>query len=184
MRPLIVLISLLLVLSGCRKYEDGFAIYKIRKGNHYSTRGVSFLEHDHLSFSAIFNESAVYQSVDPINQQDINKLYGFSECNDLHQDNSARFGWRYLGGVIEIHAYVYNDGVRISEYMGDVGIGSTHNYSIAIVNDHYDFTLDGHTISVPRTASCNTGFYYKLYPYFGGDESAPHDITIKIKENF
>lgn len=27
-----------------------------------------------------------------------------------------------------------------------------------------------------------TGIRYKLYPYFGGNQKAPHDIQINIKE--
>jgi len=33
-----------------------------------------------------------------------------------------------------------------------------------------------------RASSTATAVGYKLYPYFGGDEAAPHDINIWIKE--
>ena len=36
--------------------------------------------------------------------------------------------------------------------------------------------------SLPRTSATSKAEGYKLYPYFGGDESAPHDIFIYIKE--
>ncbi|MEO5783498.1 MAG: hypothetical protein ABIQ07_09520 [Ginsengibacter sp.] len=36
--------------------------------------------------------------------------------------------------------------------------------------------------SLPRTSTTAKAIGYKLYPYFGGDETAPHEIDIWIKE--
>jgi hypothetical protein len=41
--------------------------------------------------------------------------------------------------------------------------------------------VNGKTLFLPRHCS-GTYRRYRLYPYFGGDEVAPHDITIKITE--
>lgn len=54
------------------------------------------------------------------------------------------------------------------------------NYSIKIEANKYIFAVDGTTIEMPRFSTSPNG--YKLYPYFGGDEVAPHEIKIRIKE--
>jgi hypothetical protein len=46
----------------------------------------------------------------------------------------------------------------------------------------YVFTVNGNPVNIPRSSTTTTGRGYKLYPYFGGDELAPHNVTIKIKE--
>ncbi len=173
----------LLLLIGCTKHKNGFNIYTIQEGEHSSGFRVHSLRSDNLSFKCRFNSTAIYQTQDPINQLDINKLYGFSDCNDQHQENSARFGWRWLNNSIEIHAYVYNNGVRSTQYMKSVNIDETHQYSIKIDGDSYIFTIDGEIVVMNRTNNCTTGLYYKLFPYFGGDEVAPHDISIWINED-
>ena len=107
---------------------------------------------------------------------------GFSECNDQHQTNSARFGWRWLDGALEIHTYVYNEGVRTSVMLGSVELGEEYTYSIELRRNDYVFKVDGmDAVVVPRTNRCNRGLYYLLFPYFGGEEVAPHDMVIKIK---
>ncbi|MEY4702167.1 MAG: hypothetical protein RIR96_64, partial [Bacteroidota bacterium] len=37
-------------------------------------------------------------------------------------------------------------------------------------------------VSIPRTATGSVANGYQLYPYFGGDETAPQLITIRIKD--
>jgi len=185
MRLFVFILILLGLFSSCKKeYANGFIKYTIKKGHHRSTSEMDFLRTGNLVFKCKFDESAVYTSIDPVNQYDINKLYGFSECSDHHQKNSARFGWRWLNGKLEILAYVYNDGNFSSQKIGDVEIGEVYDYSIIILEEQYAFRLNNTQIYMPRTNDCNVGLYYKLYPYFGGDEKAPHDIRIYIKEDY
>jgi hypothetical protein len=179
---LAVAFLLSLLFSSCTKFENGFEVYKIEQGEHSSNHLVRTLAHDYLMFNCTFNQSAKYTTVDPVNQGDINKLMGFADCNDSHQKNSARFGWRWFNGELQIHAYVYNDGVRSSEFIRAVGIGSNHSYKIQMTSDTYEFTVDNTTVSMPRTNDCEFGVYYMLFPYFGGDEVAPQDITILVDE--
>jgi hypothetical protein len=63
-----------------------------------------------------------------------------------------------------------------------IAIGTEINCSIKIDGNKYVFTINGTAFNMPRASNTSTGKGYKLYPYFGGDELAPHDITIKIKE--
>jgi hypothetical protein len=66
--------------------------------------------------------------------------------------------------------------------IGDYPINSEWRCEIQVKNSQYSFSVNGNSISLPRTSSTPSAIGYQLYPYFGGDETAPHDIKIKIKE--
>lgn len=173
---------LVLVLTGCEPtLEHPFDRYTINKGKHYATYKAEMLQADFMTFQATFDESAEYVSSSEENQHDINKLFGFADCNAHHHDNSARFGWRWLNGQIDILAYCYVDGERVVEEIGQTMPNTTNNYEIRLTDAHYIFTLDDKTIEIDRSKPCDIGAYYLLYPYFGGDDTAPHDISIYIR---
>lgn len=183
MRVLILTFFILISLVSCNNINfDGYTNYTIREGKHRSTIKIDFLKKDILSFKVKFDESVKYHTKDPINQFDINKLYGFSDCSDNHQKNSARFGWRWLDNKIQIFYYVYRNGDRVYGKLGSVNINEVNEYHIMLTDSTYIFGLNGKNFNVNRGVKCNIGLYYKLYPYFGGDETAPHDIKILIKE--
>jgi hypothetical protein len=54
-------------------------------------------------------------------------------------------------------------------------------YEIIFTDTEYIFHVDNSTVSLPRHCSDDASGY-KLYPYFGGDEAAPHEITIEIED--
>jgi len=187
MKWVIAILGLVLIMGffiGCKKETvNGYKVYKIKEGQHRSSVCIKTLAHHTLMFEAIFDGSAVYTTSDPVNQHDINKLYGFSECNQRHHKNSARFGWRWLNGNLEIHAYVYNDGERSSQFITNVSLNKSYKYSIEMYDDYYVFRVDNESIKMTRTNNCDTGLFYMLFPYFGGDEKAPHEIKIQIRED-
>ncbi len=152
--------------------------FLIHKGQHDSGTHYQFGMGDTLSFTGRFDQSAKYATSTPSNQWDINKLMGFSDCGDAHHKNSARFGWRWVNGELEIHAYVYVNSVRKSEYIQSVRLDQNYNYQISVDRDHYVFQIGSKTVRMPRGCSSGRHMKYRLYPYFGGDETAPHDISI------
>lgn len=85
-----------------------------------------------LKFNVKFYSSAIYTTVAPGNQYDINKLYGFSDNNADHHQFSARFGWRWSAGALQLFGYVYNEGVRRSKELGTITIGSENFCSIKV----------------------------------------------------
>jgi hypothetical protein len=123
----------------------------------------------------------MYTLANSANQADINKLYGVSDCGTEHHTNSARFGWRWLNGQLEIHAYTYQNKKRNTAYIGTVALGKPSIFEIKIEDNRYTFSLNDKKVVMERNCT-GTGEGYQLYPYFGGDEVAPHDITISIKE--
>jgi hypothetical protein len=162
---------------------SAFIKYTIAAGGHYCDKNVyQPASIRRLQFVARFDSSAVYTSGAVNNQYDINKLYGFSDNNMHHHVNSARFGWRWNDDALRIFAYVYNDEQVITRELGVVLIGADMVCSITVDGDAYIFELDGRKVSLPRTSKTASAEGYRLYPYFGGDETAPHNIQIAIKE--
>lgn len=197
MKTTICLSGLLLILFSCTKENDSFrkaspgtpktttqfTKYTIRQGQN-SSDGNNFLptSYSELKFIAKFDSTAIYSTVLDYNQLDINKLYGFSDNNSGHQQFSARFGWRWSDNALRLFGYVYNNGIRDSKELGTVTIGAEINCSIKVTPKHYVFTMNGAIDSLPRASTSVKASGYKLYPYFGGDEPAPHNIYIWIKD--
>lgn len=157
-------------------------IYNIQQGAHHSdSNPFKQVQVEHLRFAVTFDSTAIYSTIDPANQGDINKLYGLSDCGSDHHTNSARFGWRWYNGKLELHAYAYLNKVRKSVYIGNATLGEAMVCEIKLEEGQYIFTAGGKTVSLPR--ACNgIGAGYQLYPYFGGDETAPHRISIAIED--
>ncbi|MBL3658301.1 hypothetical protein [Fulvivirga sediminis] len=155
--------------------------HTIKEGSHSSNPIPEKFEDNELSFTALFDSSAVYSSVDEANQADINKLMGFSDCGAHHHENSARFGWRWFDDELQVFAYCYAGGVRSYEFITSVELNETNEYKITAANDKYFFTVNGkHEVEMERGGNCTESSNYLLFPYFGGDETAPHDITVRI----
>src|SRR5688500_4802621 len=83
-------------------------IYLIQKGSHAASgNNFQLMRSSALQCEVTFDSSAIYQSVNPGNQQDVNKLIGFSDCNNEHHQNSARLGWSWNGHAVALYAYAY-----------------------------------------------------------------------------
>ena len=185
-------LTALIFLSGCQKAIDaivekgsgssGFVKYTIPQGKQYADKnGYKTVDLSEMKFVVKFDSSAVYQTKLPENQYDINKLYGFSDNDSDHHQYSARFGWGWSGNFLRLFAYVYNKGAVTSKELTVIPIGKEINCSIQVTSSSYLFTVGGVTERLPRMAAAARGKGYQLYPYFGGDETAPHDIHIWIK---
>ena len=61
-----ILFSLILFLFlSCDKKDDGYTIFKIKKGNHKSSSKLEFTDKKEFTFKVQFNESAIYDLNDP-----------------------------------------------------------------------------------------------------------------------
>ena len=160
-----------------------FTKFTIAKGKQFCDNNIyvttSYAE---LKFLAKFDSSAIYTTIDAGRQNDINKLYGFSDNNTTHHQFSARFGWRWSNNALRLFGYIYNDGLNEFKDLGTVALGTENVCAIKVTPTAYHFLLNGKTDSLPRTSTTIKAEGYKLYPYFGGNESAPHTINIFIKE--
>lgn len=175
----------LLLLTACEQEADLFRQFVILKGEHYSTTHiVQSLQSNSLKFDAKFDTSAQYYFAEEGYQDSKNKLLGFSDCNSLHHENSARFAWQWLHDQLEIYAYCYVNSQRVEKFIGVVNINEVNHYELSIKGDNYIFQLNhNEPVSIDRGNVCNTGIYYMLWPYFGGTLPAPHNVTIQLKIN-
>ncbi len=160
-----------------------YRTYIIKKGSNYcSPNPFRLTTKSTLRFNAIFDSTCIYKNVDSLNQKDINKLYGFSDCGSQHLVNSARVGWRWYNNELQLFAFVHNDGEILPETsMGTAPIGSIINCRITCKPDVYEFEVNGLIKTLPRHCS---GAYtrYILNPYFGGDEPSPQYIKILLNQ--
>lgn len=163
--------------------KSEYVEYVIPKGQHYAAgTAIRVLDKKSLSFKVRFDSSCMY-TVRSENAADINKLYGFSDCGDNHQVNSARFGWVWNGNAIELYAYCYGESKRSSKFLGTVSIGREIELGLAVEGEKYVFVVNGFKEYMERKCDDDAAPSYQLYPYFGGDEVAPHDVRIFIKDN-
>jgi hypothetical protein len=161
----------------------GYTEYLIHAKQHYAVNNTyDVINKKELHFMAIFDSSCIYTSYNPENVYDINKLYGFSDCGSLHHENSARVGWLWNGKMIELYGYCYVDSVRKSILLGTTPIGVSAELTINVQPNQYQFTYKGTTIRMPRHCTGPSIQGYRLLPYFGGDETAPHDVHVFIKD--
>jgi hypothetical protein len=181
----IYLYAFVIFLSSCQqeniiihKWND----YKIRAGKNYATGAHLAAHTGELHALVMFDGSAEYNTKDPANQSDINKLIGFSDCNSDHHDNSARFGWNWDAHAkkIKLYAYCYIDGISEHKLIRAISSDSVYDLKIVVLPDNYMFFVDHVGLIMDRRKRCiNCG--YMLFPYFGGTETAPHDIKIRMK---
>lgn len=175
-------ILLTLAFFGCRKVdENGFKTYIIKKNRHRSGIQVKRDYRDKIEFEVIFDESAIYTSKDSVNQLDINKLYGVSDCGEHHLTSSIRIGWRWVNDSLELHWFKHENGQFSFDKIKSIELNQSISCCIELTEDKYIISVDGVTKETTRPCGQTYKRYY-LYPYFGGDETAPHDITIKLKD--
>ena len=162
---------------------DTFIQYTIPQGSHYSDKSTyRQVDKREMRFTVRFDSSAIYTTTDPQNQYDINKLYGFSDNNSTHHQFSARMGWRWSDGALRLFAYVYNNGTVSAEEIAAVPVGTEASCLIRAEDGSYVFSVNDVTRTMPRRSGAGTARGYQLYPYFGGNETAPHEIRIWIRE--
>lgn len=186
----ILILAAAFCFAGCNKNKETLAAiadgnqtteYIIPRGAHYCLNN-SYLPFSDsaMHFMVRFDSSAIYSTILPQNQEDINKLMGFSDNRSGHHEFSARIGWRWSDGSLRLFGYVYNEGQVLSKEISSIPIGSFVNCSIRVSEGFYFFTAGDSEIRLPRAAKGINAEGYLLYPYFGGDETAPHEIRIQI----
>ena len=134
-------------------------------------------------YEVIFSENCLYKFND-VDDYDINKLFGLSF--GFHHNNSIRFGWNTDGDKIGIYAYCYNSGERIVYKITSLPTNITNSFEINVYNDFYQLSIYNKmsnsvttwTINKPQTPKWG----YRLFPYFGGNKCAPHDMEIHMKK--
>lgn len=135
----------------------------------------------------IFDFSAIYELANG-DQEDHNKLFGISYTLNDHKE-SVRIGWRYSieNNSIILSAYAYVNGERIMTDVCNAVANRKYLGRIYISDDYYRVLIYQkedmrHLGSATIHKKYNKSFGYKLGLYFGGNQTAPHDITIEISK--
>lgn len=158
-----------------------YSTFTIQKGAHFCDQNpVKSITTSEMKFMVKFDSSAIYQTELPENQYAVNKLWGFSEGTSNHY-NSARIGWSWTDNALRLYGYVYVSGELHYQKINSVTIGAEISCSIKLVAETYLFTVNGVSVSLRRGTFGPQASGYQQYPYFGGNETAPHLITILIK---
>lgn len=153
-----------------------------------------------FNLKVYFWENCNYVLTNNIGQ--VNKLYGHSfnlfpwfdkkdkKWKSGHHKNSIRFGWRSIDSdKIELIAYVYVNGERAENVITTIRTEEwTHLnfqetaefYIFRVIRQNGDSGLYKFRKSITKKGFLNL-FIFRLYPYFGGEISAPHNMTISLK---
>lgn len=161
--------------------------FLIKKNSHYSNGFLFKLLNlfnfkSKIAYQLKFDDSSMYD-LGNINQLDINKLVGFS--SGFHHKNSARFGWNCDNKNIILHTYCYVDGKRTWSEFARIRTGVFYKISIKDTGGFYYFELvdESGKITQKNIEKNHTKkIGYNLWPFFGGDQPAPHNMYIEIKK--
>lgn len=163
-------------------------IFRIPTGKHYARPwrlGVWF-NRKLFSWKVKFTDSCRYD-LRSNDQLDTNKLCGVGFFPGFHHVDSARFGWRYntATGLIELLAYCYVDKQRIIKPLTSCEIGKDYELKLWASDNIYSFSVwDGDKKSffgyVTVTYAHRKRLQYGLWPYFGGNRQAPHDMKFQF----
>jgi hypothetical protein len=170
-----------------KRLKPGWDRWTIKKGRHFSRKNDSLFLYKFgfakksFRFQAYFADGCNY--VDN-SDGDVNKLYGVSYGLDNHK-KSVRIGWKHNGdNTIDLYAYYYVDGVRNINCLMSVSMHEVIEFDILKSGS----SVHIRTVNGRRSQNFlirNIGGKWpmlKEYPYYGGDQKAPNDMTIYIKQ--
>jgi len=164
-------------------------IYRIHKGKHRARPISLALWYDKRTMRrrVCFHTDCKYWLNGP-DQQDVNKLFGIGYLPS-HMQNSIRFGWRYdrESGKIELLTFMHTDGEQTFRSICQIRFNMWYRLSIQVFESYYEFTVADDNIGAPINTIRISKFHkhkwsYKLGPYFGGNQTAPSDMTIELKK--
>ena len=157
--------------------------YVIRKGKHSHSNlwaRLNFLFFGKtLKYNVRFDRNCWYVKLNT-DSEDLNKLFGFGGAD--HHKNSIRLCWKpdfKDKGTIKIYVYWYDDQSRASIWFVDMRVDEWVEFQIRKTSKGFVVHCPFRTVELGHTKPNPT--WKKLYPYFGGDNTAPHTMTIELK---
>lgn len=182
--------------------KDFLNEYIIPANTHYSWRfhlpRLRFNVQKDLTFIVKFDSSCKYDLKD-VDQLDINKLYGMSFGLFRHE-NSYRVGWTYnlKTNKIDLYHYWYEHGERYSSFIVGVPLNvkvivnikfkpkDANNYRIGDIGSSIETSVSAIGLplvkkAIPFNLENVPSYGLTLFPYFGGNEKAPHKMKIYLQ---
>ena len=173
----LLLLMITFSLSSCLKEEGEWIKMTVPAGQHETADKPRWSYKRHQEFKLRFNHTVITDTV--INQ--INKVFGMSD-GILHQQHSARVGYRWLGEYIGLYGYYrisgemhWNTDPLYKAQPNEVMTGS-----LTIGDFKYKACINGNCFEMDRARTGFTMLSYNLYHYFGGRTPAPHDTNVYI----
>jgi hypothetical protein len=139
-----------------------------------------------VSFKVLFTSTCEYQTQNAANQGDWNKVMGITTL-DIHK-NSIRLGWRWLPAErkIELGFYGYAKGQRIMQPLTKVNLDEWATVELRMHRGGLSAVANGTRHEVSQSLGFSSFFPTPTWvlrtAYFGGDETAPHAMTLRVKE--
>jgi hypothetical protein len=158
--------------------------YLIKKGNHFKSNFTWFplTLSNTIQGECYFHENCFFIENNE-DKYDINKLVGLSSSY-FHHIESIRIGFRTNTenvGLIDLFLYAYDDKVRLKfDFICSVKPLEKFNYKVQILEDKFVVSVNDIVREAPRTAKNNIWVKYKLYPYYGGNETPDQDMNITL----
>lgn len=166
----------------------------IHKGNHSPNILQRFLQLGvYCNKSAMeriveFDITAKYDLPGAGDDADVNKIFGFGFIKGGHHNDSARFGWIWNNGTgkVDLFAYCYVNGKRLMIKICEAATYFKYLLSIDKKETTYSFSVHDAKNDYKKFGSVDIAFThkkkwsYRLGCFFGGNQPAPDDITIKI----
>ena len=162
--------------------------FKVKSGHHKSDHDFVALPHlgrhvdRALRFRVSFADDAAYTTSAPSNQSDWNKLMGLT--TDRIHKNSIRIGWRWnpASSRVELGFYGYLNGRRFMQQLTDVPRGQPIDCELRMSNQGLTARAGGATHTESGSLGVSLPLTWVLHSvYFGGDETAPHDIQVSVQ---
>lgn len=206
MKNLIYIFLPILLFASCNSLDvDAFETLTIKEGNHRSTP-YTLTWHDNRTegYCWKFDDTAAYDLGDA-DQCDWNKLCGVSFKKLTNYEDALMVSWRYdLSGKLLIAPYYHHQGGTFwasapcsdgaQELPQNKTVDNELQYIEADISDPIEthFNINEHTnwaaVTIINTVTGETAYYERyfpdfnnhrdIWPWFGGNRKAPHDITI------
>ncbi len=166
--------------------------YKIKKGDHYA--GISVFEKlaamgwniRSLSVKFSFHRECWWAPPRNPDDLDLNKLAGIGYGTN-HHNNSVRLAWVPdfdREGMIKIFGYTYDERKQDPKfamtYITSVHYMNYHTGKIESRDNKYFITVNGTTVEM-ENLNPDPKLCFRLYPYFGGNNTAPCDMVIELE---
>ena len=139
-----------------------------------------------LRFKVKFSANVPYTTRAASNQSDWNKLMGIT-TNRIHR-NSIRLGWAWnpTSGQVDLGYYGYTQGTRTMPKLTSVALETWVDVEIHLDNGGERVIAGGikheERSSLGLSGWIPTMTWVLCTAYFGGDEKAPHDMDVQVKD--
>lgn len=131
----------------------------------------------------VFDSSCLYAMEGP-DQYDINKLFGVGFGD--HSRYSGRFGWVGTPTEIKLYAYTHNGDSTSWDHIMSCLPNEPIDLQLKLGPSEYEYTAFRRDGERARTKHLKTVPWlyglisYKLFPYFGGNITAPHQMKLRM----